>query len=183
MVFYPFKEKAWKTYQPVIAGDTLTPWQYNMLHTAGGLRWIAAKETLYYSPVEEPGSWYPFEPNFPFNTPSAIAFDPSEQEMWVGTAGAGIYKTKVRFKPDDPASPSFGLYPNPSPGQSTLSSSMFFTEKIALRVLDVSGKLLQEQSLPPGQSWDVSVDLPNGMYIWQLITAQGSFCIKWVRQG
>lgn len=183
IVLFPFKEKAWKAFVPVLEGDTLKPGFYNILHTAGGLRWIAAKETLYYSAVEEPEVWYPFEPNFPFKAPSAIAFDPAKQEMWVGTAGAGIYKTKVRFKPVDPAPPSFGLYPNPSPGQSTLSSSIFLMENIRLRVLDVSGKLLLEQSLPPGQSWDVSLDLPNGMYVWQVITAQGSFCIKWIRHG
>ncbi len=184
MLVYNFREKIWKPFYPIAEGDTLKYWAYQILKTVGGLRWIAVNgRGLYYSSVEEPETWYPFGPLFPFKSPSALAFDVSEQEMWVGTAGAGIYKTKFRLQQDVPPAISFGVYPNPSVGESTLSSASFFAEKMVLRVFDVSGKLLREQSLPPGQSWDINLNLPNGLYVWQVITSQGSVSFKWLRMG
>lgn len=90
MLVYNFREKIWKPFLPVVDGDTLKYWEYRILKTAGGLRWIAANGLFYYSTIAEPETWYPFAPLFPFKAPSAIAFDHSNQEMWVGTAGARI---------------------------------------------------------------------------------------------
>ncbi len=179
---YDFGQKSWKPFYPIVEGDTLNYWEYQFLKTTGKLRWIAVQERgLFYSLIEEPEKWLPFMPILPFNTPTAIEFDLDNQEIWVGTNGAGIYKNALQFEKAESPSLSFGIYPNPSHGKSTLSSPTFFTEKISLRVFDVSGKLLRDQLLPPGQSWDISLDLPNGLYLWQVLTPKGSVSFKWIK--
>jgi len=181
---YNFHEKVWKPYFPMIDGDTLNNWEFQFLKTAGGIRWISVRDRgLYYSSIQEPEILYPFSPHFPFKTPSALAFDLSGQEMWVGTNGAGIFKTKFQYNTEEDPSFRFGIYPNPSFGQSTLTAPTFITEKIFLRVFDTAGKLMKEQTLPPGQSWDIQLNLPAGMYLWQITAPEGVYTLKWLRNN
>lgn len=78
---------------------------------------------------------------------------------------------------------ALGIYPNPSFGQSTLSSPTFITEKIFLRVFDTAGKLMKEQTLPPGQSWDIQLNLPAGIYLWQIAAPEGVYTLKWLKNN
>ena len=182
LLVFDFVQKVWEPYFPIVEGDTLNYWEFQFLKTVGDLRWMSAKgRGLYYSSTTEPQKWYPFVPLLPYNTATAIAFDFLSDEMWVGTAGAGVYKTRFQLGKATSGSLGFVIYPNPSIGESTLSSQTFFSEKIILRVFDVSGKMLREDSLPPGQSWDINLSLPNGLYVWQIITPFGPVALKWLR--
>ncbi len=185
LLVYNFKEGNWKPYFPVIEGETLNYWEVKMLKTENGLRWMAVRgRGLYYSSLAEPEIWYPFAPALPFHSPTAISMDFSTQELWVGTDGAGIYKTQFQLEQAELPALGFGVFPNPSPGESTLSSQIFYSEKIMLRVFDASGRLLNEEALPPGQVWDINMPyLPTGMYIWQIATSSGTVALKWLKNS
>jgi PKD repeat protein len=65
---------------------------------------------------------------------------------------------------------SMALLPNPSQAQTTLTLGRELEEEVQVRLLDVTGKVCQQYTLPQGQkslSLDVS-DLPSAVYLVQL---------------
>lgn len=184
-VFF-YAENKWRPYFPVdaISGDTFTPNAIRILRFSGGLRWMRVNgQGLYYSGLQEPDRWYPYQPALPAVTPLSLYLN--GDEIWIGTAEAGIFSAPLRLKTVDGPAPQFSLYPNPGRGEAArLDSDRFFSETLRLRMIDATGRLIHEQILPPGQSWtpDLPAGLPPGMYFFQLEAAQFRTALKWIRQ-
>lgn len=182
---FDYTDNAWRPYFPVDAttGDTFDQYDIRMLRYAGGVRWMGITgRGLYYASLQEPDRWYPYQPVLPAVSPLSIHL--AGNEIWAGTAEAGIFRTPLQLRMPEDAAPRFSLYPNPGSGETLqLASDQFFTEALLLRVFDAAGRLVHEQTLPPGQFWkpDVPV-LPGGMYALQVKSANSLTALKWIRQ-
>ena len=67
----------------------------------------------------------------------------------------------------------FSVYPNPSQGTSTLKLTT--TENATLRIFDISGKLLQTQTIA---AQNTTLNLSKGINILQLTDNQGNTQVK-----
>lgn len=133
---------------------------------------------LFYT-TDATGRFYPAQPQLPYPYPTALAF--RGDTIWVGTEGGGIYRmTLPPVHTEASAKPIFQCSPNPSNGRLRLEADVFFTDETRLAVLDVTGKMVTEKNLAPGQVWDLDFHyLPRGLYVLMLRTASGSVGLKW----
>jgi len=180
-----YAENAWRPYFPIdaVTGDTFHQNDIRMMQYAGGVRWMGTNERgLYYASIQKPELWYPYQPQLPSVSPLSLQI--AGNEIWVGTAEAGILRSPLHLRmPESPAT-HFSLYPNPGTGEALrLTSDPFFTEDLHLRVFDAAGRLVREQVLPPGQNWALNLPaLPAGMYLLQIESSKYLTTLKWIRQ-
>ncbi len=182
-----YTENVWRPYFPTdaVTGDTFGRYDIRMLRYAGGVRWMGTTgRGLYYSSLQAPDIWYPYQPALPAVSPLALHL--AGKDIWVGTAEAGIFHAPLTLQAPIPENPvaHFSLYPNPGTGEALrLASDPFFTEDLHLRVFDAAGRLVREQVLPPGQNWTLNLPaLPAGMYILQVEASKYLTTLKWIRQ-
>ena len=69
---------------------------------------------------------------------------------------------------------NINIYPNPSRGQLNVVLDFIHTEKLDLQIIDISGKRLFQQTIPPAKNSNtISIDIPHlasGMYLLQVKT-------------
>ena len=180
---WSFPESSWSILPLIdpVYGDTINGWDVRLFAGAGPLRLLGVNgRGLYYSTMPE-NIWYPFKPDFPANSPSAVFYNGNE--LWVGTAGSGIFRTTLEFKIPESPLLKFSLYPNPASGAAlTLVSNLFLTESIRLRVFESTGRLVREEQLPPGQRWPLDGGgVAPGVYVFQCSSGKFSATVKWVK--
>ncbi len=75
------------------------------------------------------------------------------------------------------------IYPNPAQNQMTVKRSKS-TEKVQLKLIDLTGKVLQESELTHGQYQHVLMldELPNGMYFLEMRTETGIAIRKIIKE-
>ncbi len=180
-----YVENTWRPYFPVdaVTGDTFHRYDIRTIQYAGGLRWMVTYgRGLYYASLQAPELWYPYQPQLPAVSPRSLHL--AGNEIWVGTAEAGIFRSPLHLRMPESPAPHFSLYPNPGAGEALhLTSDQFFTEDLHLRVFDTAGRLVREQVLPPGQNWTLNLPaLPAGMYMLQIEASKYLTTLKWIRQ-
>lgn len=182
---FDYADNAWRPYFPIdaVTGDTFDRYDIRMLRYAGGVRWMGITgRGLYYASLQEPDRWYPYQPALPAVSPLSIHL--AGNEIWAGTAEAGIFRTPLQLRMPENAAPQFSLYPNPGSGETLqLSSDQFFAEALLLRVFDAAGRLVREQTLPPGKNWTLDLSaLSTGVYLLQFNADKYLPVMKWIRQ-
>ncbi len=180
---YSFQTGAWQRHEPVDAatGDTIAVNDVLFIEKMNDIAWMGRRgKGLYYSVDEDNNLWHVFEPVLPHTHPSALFID--NNDLWVGTAGAGIYTMEVNRLLPGKQAPNYVLSPNPSPSEVKLTADVFFTENLHLRVFDAAGRLIRDTDLLPGNQWDFDfADLAAGLYFWQVQTPLGTTVLKWVK--
>lgn len=180
---YVFKENAsdWAEIYPQdwATGIPLYHSRITDLKTHDGVTWAALEGKGLFYTTDATGRFYPAQPQLPYPYPTALAF--RGDTIWVGTEGGGIYHmTLPPVHTEASAKPIFQCSPNPSNGRLRLEADVFFTDETRLAVLDVTGKMVTEKNLAPGQVWDLDFQyLPRGLYVLMLRTASGSVGLKW----
>lgn len=180
---YVFKENAtdWEEIYPQdwATGIPLYHSRITDLKTHDGVTWAALEGKGLFYTTDATGRFYPAQPQLPYPYPTALAF--RGDTIWVGTEGGGIYRmTLPPVHTEASAKPIFQCSPNPSNGRLRLEADVFFTDETRLAVLDVTGKMVTEKKLAPGQVWDLDFHyLPRGLYVLMLRTASGSVGLKW----
>lgn len=180
---YVFKENA-TDWEEIYPQDWTTgiPFYHSYitaLATHQGVTWAALEGKGLFYTTDATGRFYPAQPQLPYPYPTALAF--RGDTIWVGTEGGGIYRmTLPPVHTEASAKPIFQCSPNPSNGRLRLEADVFFTDETRLAVLDVTGKMVTEKNLAPGQVWDLDFHyLPRGLYVLMLRTASGSVGLKW----
>lgn len=180
---FHLQEHEWRlhTFMDAVSGDSITLHEILFLQKTGGIRWMGVRgRGLYYSIDEDIENWYPFQPDLPFLYPTALFLE--DGDLWVGTAGAGIYKTQLDMLPPGKTGPTFSLFPNPSASEANLTCDVFFSENMNLRIFNAAGQLVRDEQLPPGYRWRTDfTGLPAGVYFWQIQTSYGLSLLKWVK--
>ncbi|MEI6410726.1 MAG: T9SS type A sorting domain-containing protein [Bacteroidota bacterium] len=177
----------WQKFYPinVSTGDTIRMSQIHFMKTGGGYRWIGGYyQGLFYSNVDDPYHWYPFDPAVPYPILESIFFD--QNEIWVGTFGANIYA--YNYAPatvsGQLSAADFTLFPNPGITTATLRFSRAFSDALSLKIFNAAGVLVYEAELSPGKQWtpDLTI-LHAGLYFWQIKNSTGTVLFKWVKGG
>ncbi len=182
-----FAENIWNPYSAIdaVTGDTISnlndSWDIMFFRNENDIRWMGVRHRgLYYSIDEDIERWYPFQPELPFSYPTAMQLD--GKNLWIGTAGAGIYKTQLDVLPPGQNGPTFSLFPNPSASETNLVCDVFFSENMNLRIFDAAGRLVHDDQLLPGNRWTGHfASLPSAVYFWQIQTSYGTTVLKWVK--
>ncbi|MCB9307805.1 MAG: T9SS type A sorting domain-containing protein [Lewinellaceae bacterium] len=165
----------------VSTGDSIPEGQIVFFEKTGNIRWMSARgKGLYYTTDVDGEKWSLFTPALPIPNATTIFVD--NDDLWAGTAGAGIFRIALNVPPAGNDHPMFSLMPNPSAGNVSLSSDVFFSDPLMLQIFDAAGRLVYDRVLIPGSFWEESLQgLASGMYFWHIKTATSSTVLKWIK--
>lgn len=78
----------------------------------------------------------------------------------------------------------WSMYPNPAKDRVSLDLSNYISSDVTVRVIDYTGKVITTKELTnlkaTGYTLELNTNLPDGMYIVQLTTAEGTSAKKLV---
>lgn len=99
-----------------------------------------------------------------------IDFNSSLNKIYISTFGRGIWETNldamVGIKDNKPADIGISLFPSLNNGKFTieLANKAFLNEKLELEVIDITGKLVYKSSLTGETNYQITLNIPSGMY-------------------
>lgn len=95
------------------------------------------------------------------------------------TVGTGARQLTNNTGDDEPA---LSIYPNPSNGQATLHISSDEPQDWRIRVMDVTGRLVEQQVVTSGAALSIGSQLPPGLYTVEATSSDMRIVQQWVRQ-
>jgi photosystem II stability/assembly factor-like uncharacterized protein len=116
--------------------------------------------------------WVPLNENLPRMSVRDLVINYNSQELYCGTYGRGIWKTKlVDFETsvvEKGEISDFELFPNPSNGNFNINFLGLENNYNSIEIIDIKGKVVQKSKLSGSNLERLNADLPTGLYFIKL---------------
>jgi Secretion system C-terminal sorting domain len=165
--------------------STGTPLRFNRYNHTNYLNeryWLGVDGKGLYYAEDLSGRFYPYEVELPEKTPVAMSINYGK--IWIAMRSGSIYSIQLpSVTQDNKDDFSLTVSPNPTPlGTFYLNSNLHITTDIQLRIIDVNGKVVSEQTRSGGDQWVMDMpELPQGMYWIQLKSDAVVKMVKWMK--
>ncbi len=99
-----------------------------------------------------------------------------EDMIFIGTDGSGIWRRPIFPKTDVEQFEKVNItFPNPFQNSFTIQDTEIAKGKYLLKIISQTGAELISEKIDFNDNYNVNADLPNGVYIWQLIGKQNYY--------